>query len=142
MVRDEMHRLLPLIVLMVTLAACGRGDSGVSASKACAPPPSSVPAPALPDGIPSPSGVVYTTVVQDAAKLTAGGYASSGSVDEVAAAYRSAFAGHSLLTLGAAEKRGGGVTMAVGGPSTQGTVTLSAGCDHVQVGLELRPLVG
>ena len=136
-------------VLGLGLAACGGDDSATTATTAttttttaaCAEPPPSVPAPALPDGIPSPAGVVYTDVRQDPARLIVEGYAA-GVLDEVIASYRSAFASRSLLTLRLAESQENRATLAIDGPSTKGSVTLTRACDRVDVLLELRPLAG
>ena len=138
-----MPRLPAVALILVLLTACGDGESGSRSATVCAPPPPTVPAPTLPDGIPSPSVVTYTKVTQDSSVLTAEGFAP-GSVDEVAAAYRSAFSARSLLTLGPTEQQAGGqASLSISGPSAEVSVTLSpTDCDRVGVLLELRPLTG
>ena len=128
-----------VFVLAGALGACGDGGGGSardaracpSSSSSTSTPPS-VPAPTLPDGIPWPGGVVATAVARDAKQVTVDGYAG-GSLAEVATRFRSAFAGRSLVTLEADEEGDDRATYTVAGPSTQGTLTLTAVCERVDV---------
>ena len=139
-----MRRLVLVTLSLMAFGGCflRLGETSSPPARPCGTPsPPTVPPPSLPDGIPSPAAVVYTSVSQDPASLQAEGYAS-GSVDEVVEAYRSAFDGRSLLTLGW-QTQGDHASLTIGGPSTEGSVELTRLCDdRVGVELELRPLTG
>lgn len=137
--------LIALVLALAGVAAgCGDGDGDGSRpadGRPCPDPPASVAPPTLPDGIPWPDGAVATEVRDDADVRIVVGY-TRGPLDEALDRFRSAIEGRSLLTLGAAEGDDDRTSLAVGGPSSQGTLTLSAGCERTDVRLELRPLVG
>lgn len=134
-----------MVALALALAGlapgCGRDEPAVEGGSPCAQPPASVAPPPLPDGIPWPDGAVATEVREDPSVLTVVGFTEE-PLDEAVDRFRSAFERRSLLTLGAAEGDDDRTSLSIGGPSTTGTLTLSAGCDRTDLRLELRPLVG
>lgn len=131
--------------LVVPTAGCSAGGRHGSASStslpACGDPPSTVPAPVLPDGLPAPAGASFTEATTSPTERVAAGFVNA-RLAAVADSYQ-ALIHRTMVDARVTSRTGDRVTIALSGPSSKGDVVLTQECEsRVVFRIVLRPTTG